>query len=57
MAKKGNRAIIGFACSICNSFNYITEKNKINTTDKLVLKKYCRKCKKKTDHKETQKFK
>ncbi len=57
MAKKGNRTIVGFTCSVCNSFNYITEKNKVNTTDKLLLKKYCRKCKKKTDHKETQKFK
>ncbi|MFH1601522.1 MAG: 50S ribosomal protein L33 [Candidatus Shapirobacteria bacterium] len=57
MAKKGNRLILGLVCSVCNSFNYITERNKINTTEKLKISKYCRKCKKRTEHKETQKLK
>lgn len=57
MAKKGNRLIVGLLCSECNSFNYITERNRVNTTEKLALKKYCRKCRKRTDHKETQKLK
>jgi len=55
--KKGPRMIVGLVCSECNSFNYITERNKANTPEKLKLKKYCRKCKKRTEHKETQKLK
>lgn len=57
MAKKGQRQIIGLVCSVCKSQNYVTEKNKTNTPDKLVLKKYCRKCRKKTEHKESAKLK
>jgi large subunit ribosomal protein L33 len=57
MAKKGPRQILGLVCSVCKNRNYVTEKNKVNTPDKLVLKKYCRTCKKKTDHKENPKLK
>lgn len=57
MAKKGSRILIALVCSQCGSQNYITEKNKINTPDKLKLKKYCRRCRKKTEHKETKKLK
>lgn len=57
MAKKGQRQILALVCSVCKSQNYITEKNKINTPDKLVLKKYCPVCKKKTEHKEKSKLK
>ncbi len=57
MAKKGPRQILAFVCSVCKTQNYITEKNKTNTPDKLVLKKYCSVCKKKTDHKEKSKLK
>jgi len=57
MAKKGNRLVIGLVCSVCGQVNYITERNKVNTPDKLVLKKYCPHCKKRTEHKETQKLK
>ena len=57
MAKKGPRQILAFVCSVCKTQNYITEKNKTNTPDKLVLKKYCLVCKKKTDHKEKSKLK
>ena len=49
--------MVGLVCSECNSFNYITERNKANTPEKLKLEKYCRKCRKKILHKETQKFK
>jgi len=55
--KKGPRIIVGLACTECNSFNYITQRNKTNTTEKLKLKKYCRKCRKRTLHKETTKLK
>lgn len=58
MAKKGDhRATLGLVCSVCKNRNYLTERNKINTPDKLVLKKFCRHCRKRTDHKETDKLK
>ena len=40
-------------CEECFSRNYITEKNKLNTTTRVVVKKYCPKCNKHTLHKET----
>jgi len=54
---KGQRELLALVCSVCKNQNYITEKNKINTTGKLVLKKYCQKCRKKTEHKESSKLK
>jgi large subunit ribosomal protein L33 len=56
-AKKGPRQIFGLKCTVCSNFNYITERNKLNTPDKLVLNKYCKICKKATDHKESTKLK
>lgn len=49
--------MIGLTCSVCKRQNYVSDKNKTNTPDKLLLKKYCRWCKKATEHKETSKFK
>ncbi len=40
-------------CEECLSRNYITTKNKLNTTERLVIKKYCKHCNKVTVHKET----
>jgi len=57
MAKKGARQLFGLVCSVCKTQNYITEKNKTNTEEKLALKKYCKHCRKTTEHKETQKLK
>ncbi|MCL5438589.1 MAG: 50S ribosomal protein L33 [Patescibacteria group bacterium] len=58
MAKKSeHRVTLGLFCSVCKNRNYITYRNKLNTTEKLVLKKYCKHCKKKTDHKEVEKLK
>ena len=56
-SKKGNRFPIALLCSVCGAQNYITEKNKINLSEKLKLTKYCNWCRKKTDHKETTKLK
>ncbi|MDH7476442.1 MAG: 50S ribosomal protein L33 [Microgenomates group bacterium] len=56
MAKKGSRVLIGLVCSDCNRQNYVTEKNKVQTTASLKLKKYCPKCKKHTVHKERKKL-
>jgi large subunit ribosomal protein L33 len=57
MAKKGAREYVGMICNVCKSQNYITERNKINIEKKLELKKYCKKCRKMTQHKETSKLK
>ncbi|PIS14428.1 50S ribosomal protein L33 [Candidatus Shapirobacteria bacterium CG09_land_8_20_14_0_10_39_12] len=51
------RTMIGLTCSVCKRQNYMSTKNKTNTPDKLVLKKYCKWCKKTTDHRESSKFK
>jgi len=40
------------ACSECKNRNYNTSKNKNTTTAKIELKKYCKKCRKHTVHKE-----
>ncbi|HLD24898.1 MAG TPA: 50S ribosomal protein L33 [Patescibacteria group bacterium] len=56
MAQKDQRLILAMICSVCKSQNYITYRNKINTTEKLVLKKYCRRCRKHTEHKESSKL-
>lgn len=53
MAKKGNRLIIALKCGVCNSKNYTMTKNRVNTQEKLELKKFCPHCKKTTVHNET----
>jgi len=57
MAKKGSRQIFAFVCSVCKHQGYVTEKNKVNTPDKMTMAKYCKKCRKRTEHKETSKLK
>ena len=54
---KGQRLMLGFACDACKRLNYLSQKNKTNTPEKIALRKYCRFCKKTTQHKETTKFK
>ena len=56
MAKKEQRLNVGLVCTICKSQNYITERSKLNTPEKLKLAKYCRKCRKHTEHKESGKL-
>ena len=58
MAKKGNRIIILLECITCKSRNYVTSKNKMNTPEKIdAISKFCKNCRKHTDHKEVQKLK
>ncbi|MBP9718988.1 MAG: 50S ribosomal protein L33 [Candidatus Levybacteria bacterium] len=57
MAKSEQRMTIALVCTVCKSRNYLTQRNKINTVDKLALKKFCNNCKKRTDHKENDKLK
>lgn len=56
MAKKEQRIKLAMVCQVCKAQNYITSKNKLNVKDKLLMKKYCKHCKKRTDHKESDKF-
>ena len=55
MAKRGKpkREHIILACTVCKHRGYITQKNKQNTPDRLTIMKYCAKCRKHTEHKET----
>lgn len=39
-------------CTVCNSENYLTEKNKKNDQERIELMKFCPKCRKQTLHKE-----
>jgi len=51
---KPKRLLVNLQCPDCKSLNYI---RRISSTDpqrkKLELQKYCKKCKKRTIHKET----
>ena len=57
MAKSEQRIIVGLICSVCKNRNYVTTKNKLNTPEKLLFNKYCKHCRKRTEHKETEKLK
>ena len=52
MAKKANRLVITLACSECKERNYTTEKNRKNDPERLTLQKFCRRCRKQTEHRE-----
>jgi len=47
------RDIITFECTECKRRNYTSTKNKKTTTDRIELKKYCKFCRRHTNHKET----
>ncbi len=58
MPKKGeHRIIIGLVCQVCKNRNYVSQKNKLETPDKLKLNKFCKHCRKVTEHKEVEKLK
>ncbi|MBA3724681.1 MAG: 50S ribosomal protein L33 [Candidatus Levybacteria bacterium] len=58
MAKKGEHRIkIGLVCEVCKTRNYISQKNKMETPEKLLLNKFCKVCRKVTGHKENTKLK
>ncbi|MBT6401794.1 50S ribosomal protein L33 [candidate division WWE3 bacterium] len=57
MAKRTNRVLIGLTCEVCKRQNYVSEKNKVNSPDKVAFTKFCKQCKTKTNHKEKQKLK
>ena len=47
------REIIQMQCTDCKDKNYSTTKNRKTTPDRLEMKKFCRKCRKHTAHKES----
>jgi large subunit ribosomal protein L33 len=55
--KKGNRILIGLECSETGKRTYITQKNKINTPEKIQIKKFNPILRRHTIHKEVQKLK
>jgi len=50
-----NRGYVSLECIACKSRNYRTSKRLKGVVPKLELKKYCRQCRKHTDHKERKK--
>ncbi|MCR4324253.1 MAG: 50S ribosomal protein L33 [Candidatus Curtissbacteria bacterium] len=50
---KPKRVLFNLECTVCKSKNYTTEKNPNNTQDKLLFKKFCKHCRKTTEHKES----
>jgi len=52
MAKGSKREIITLACTECGDRNYTTTKNRRTTKGKLELKKYCKRSRKHTLHRE-----
>ena len=55
--KKGNRMLIALECTETGVRTYVTQKNRLNTNEKLQLMKYNPKLKKHTLHKEVQRLK
>ncbi len=49
---KSNRNLFIMQCSVCKSKNYTATKNTVNIKDKLALKKFCKECRKTTEHNE-----
>ena len=56
-SKKTPRILVALLCAKCGAQNYLTEKNKVNTPDKLKFNKYCPWCRVTTEHKESTKLK
>jgi large subunit ribosomal protein L33 len=52
-AKKANRLTITLACTECKERTYATEKNRKNTQGRLEIMKYCPRCRKHQQHRET----
>ncbi len=46
------RLSVTMKCLECGNENYITDKNKRNTPNRMEFKKYCPKCNKSTPHRE-----
>ncbi|MCL1897237.1 MAG: 50S ribosomal protein L33 [Micrococcales bacterium] len=47
------RPKIILACTSCKERNYITKKNRRNDPDRMAMNKFCAKCGRHTEHRET----
>ena len=47
------REIITLECTECKGRNYTTTKNRRKHSERLEMKRFCRRCRKHTGHKET----
>ncbi|MBI2039849.1 50S ribosomal protein L33 [Candidatus Microgenomates bacterium] len=52
MAKKGKRQLFILQCSVCKNRNYTSSKNPTNSKDRLILNKFCKHCRRQTEHTE-----
>ena len=55
--KKGNRILVALECTETGARNYISQKNKLNSAEKIQIMKYNPKLRKHTLHKEVQRLK
>ena len=53
MAKRAERMLITLACNECRERTYHTEKNRRNDPDRMTLRKFCPRCRKHTEQRET----
>jgi len=51
--KRGVRPVVTLACTECKERNYTTEKNRRNDPGRIELNKFCSRCRKHTQHRET----
>lgn len=49
---KAKAVLLQLKCDECKSINYTTSKNPAENKEKLALNKFCKKCRKRTLHKE-----
>ncbi|OGN27721.1 MAG: 50S ribosomal protein L33 [Candidatus Yanofskybacteria bacterium RIFCSPLOWO2_01_FULL_49_17] len=52
MRNMSQENLLRLKCSVCKSANYYTTKNKKKVERKIEMQKFCKKCKKRTLHKE-----
>lgn len=52
MAKNENRNYVVMVCTECKTESRCISKNKKNTPDRIELNRFCKKCRKHTNHKE-----
>lgn len=53
MAKKEDRIIVHLACTQCRERTYTTTKNRRNDPERLELRKYCPRCRRHQQYRET----
>ncbi|MBI4212851.1 MAG: 50S ribosomal protein L33 [Chloroflexi bacterium] len=53
MARRADRILVTLACNDCRERSYHTEKNRRSDPDRIALNKYCPRCRKHTEHRET----